>query len=44
MVFSDTPAVEQWLDRRAIRDDAQPDFMPERQHLLPARSLLGRGE
>jgi LuxR family maltose regulon positive regulatory protein len=42
--LGDTVAVEQFLDRRGIRDDAGPNFMREREYLLLARSLIARGE
>jgi LuxR family maltose regulon positive regulatory protein len=42
--LGDTPAVEQWLERRGIHDGAQPDFMREREYLLLGRGLIARGE
>jgi hypothetical protein len=42
--LGDTAGLERWLDRRDIRDDAQPDFMRKREYLLLAHSLIARGE
>jgi LuxR family maltose regulon positive regulatory protein len=44
MDLGDMDNLERWLDRRGICEDAEPNFMQEREYLLLARSLIARGE
>jgi LuxR family transcriptional regulator, maltose regulon positive regulatory protein len=42
--LGDMAGLERWLDRREIREDAEPNFKQEREYLLLARSLMARGD
>jgi LuxR family maltose regulon positive regulatory protein len=42
--LGDVAGLERWLERRGIREDAQPTFKQEREYLLLARSRIGGGE
>jgi LuxR family maltose regulon positive regulatory protein len=44
MDLGDMAGLERWLERRHIREDAEPSFKEEREYSLLARSLIARGE